>query len=206
LERIPSSVFTNMKPLTDLKVPCMISEAQDHVVMPSPAHGGPKEFVTSDQCSGCHDATGTLAGVTPRMIFQTADGSLKNLSAAGEWRYSMMGLAGRDPVFFAQLDTESTQHQHLVGKPDGAAFVQDLCLRCHGVMGQRQFHLDHRGSNELFTRDKMQNPMSVCGALARDAVWCAVCHHMTGHKLVDETTYTGLFNIGPATELYGPYN
>jgi hypothetical protein len=206
VERIPSSVFTNMKPLTDLKVPCMISEAQDHVVMLSPAHGGPQEFVTSDQCSGCHDATGTLAGVTPRMIFQTADGSLKNLSAAGEWRYSMMGLAGRDPVFFAQLDTESTQHQHLVGKPDGAAFVQDLCLRCHGVMGQRQFHLDNPGSKKLFTRNMMQNPKSRYGALARDGVSCAVCHHMSADKLVDETTYTGLFNIGPSAELYGPYS
>ncbi len=206
IDRIPSSVFTNLKPLTNLKVPCMISEAQDHVVMPSTAHGGPQEFVTSDQCTGCHDATGTLDGVIPRMILQPAGGLPRNLSAAGEWRYSMMGLAGRDPVFFAQLDTESTQHRHLVGKPDGAAFVQDLCLRCHGVMGQRQFHLDNPDSKKLFTRDMMQNPRSTYGALARDGVSCAVCHHMTGDKLVDETTYTGLFNIGPPTELYGPYD
>jgi hypothetical protein len=54
------------------------------------------------------------------MIFQADDGSLKNLSQFGEWRYSMMGLAGRDPVFFAQLDTESTLHRRIVGKPNGA--------------------------------------------------------------------------------------
>ncbi len=70
VDRIPSSVFANLKPLGAVKVPCMVSEALDYVVTPSPAHGGPQEFVTSDQCSGCHDATGTLAGVTPNMIFR----------------------------------------------------------------------------------------------------------------------------------------
>jgi hypothetical protein len=205
INQIPSSVFTNLRPFTALRPPCMVSEALDHVVTPSPAHGGPQQFVTSDQCSGCHDATGTLTGVTPRMIFQADDGSLKNLSQFGEWRYSMMGLAGRDPVFFAQLDTESTLHRRLVGKPNGAAFVQDLCLRCHGVMGQRQFHIDNPGSNKLFTRALLQNPRSEYGALARDGVSCDVCHHMTGDKLFDPSTYTGLFNIGPPTELYGPY-
>jgi hypothetical protein len=206
IDQIPSSVFANLKPLSGVKPPCMVSEALDHVVMPSPALHGPQEFVTSDQCSGCHDATGTLAGVTPRMIFEADDGSLKNLSAFGEWRYSMMGLAGRDPVFFAQLDTESTLHRRLVGKPNGAAFVQDLCLRCHGVMGQRQFHIDNPGPDKLFTRDALLNPKSEYGALAREGVSCAVCHHMSGDKLFDPETYTGLFNVGPATELYGPYD
>ena len=150
---LPTSIFENLRPLSALKPPCMVSEALDHVVMRSPAHHGPQEFVTSDQCSGCHDATGTLTGVRPRMISEADDGSLKNLSAFGEWRYSMMGLAGRDPVFFAQLDTESTLHSHLKGRPNGAAFVQNLCFQCHGVMGQRQFHIDNPGPNKLFTRD-----------------------------------------------------
>jgi hypothetical protein len=206
VDQIPASVFTNLRPFAALKPPCMVSEALDHVVMPSPAHGGAQQFVTSDQCSGCHDATGTLAGVTPRMIFQADDGSLKNLSQFGEWRYSMMGLSGRDPVFFAQLDTESTLHRRLVGKPNGAAFVQDLCLRCHGVMGQRQFHIDNPEPGKLFTRKAMQDPKSEYGALARDGVSCAVCHHMGADKLFDPSTYTGLFLIGPPTELYGPYS
>ncbi len=206
IERMPSSVFANLQQLPALRAPCMVSEALDHVVMPSPAHHGPQEFVTSDQCSGCHDATGTLTGVIPRMIFQADDGSLTNLSAYGEWRYSMMGLAGRDPVFFAQLDTESTLHKHLEGKPKGEAFVQDLCLRCHGVMGQRQFHIDNPGPEKLFTREALLDPKSKYGALGRDGVSCAVCHHMAGNQLFDPATYTGLFNVGPATELYGPYD
>ena len=203
---LPSSIFENLIPLSALKPPCMVSEALDHVVTPSPAHGGPQQFVTSDQCSGCHDATGTLTGVTPRMIFEADDGSLKNLSAIGEWRYSMMGLAGRDPVFFAQLDTESALHGHLEGKPNGTAFVQDLCLRCHGTMGQRQFHIDNPGPNQLFTRDRLASPTDKYGALARDGVSCAVCHHMSADQLNDPATYTGLFNIGPPDELYGPYS
>src|SRR5579862_1727310 len=171
-----------------------------------PAHHGPKQFVTSDQCSGCHDATGTLAGVTPRMIVQADDGSLHDLSAFGEWRYSMMGLSGRAPVFLAQLDTESTLFARLVGKPNGAAFVQDLCMRCHGAKGQRQFHIDHPGDHNLFMRNLLQDPKSEYGALARDGVSCAVCHHISADKLGDPSTYTGLFNVGPPDELYGPYN
>ncbi len=192
IDRISSSVFANLRPLADVKVPCMVSEAMDHVVTASPAHGGPQEFVTSDQCSGCHDATGTLAGLTPNMIFKTNDGTPVNLSQNGEWRYSMMGLAGRDPVFFAQLDTESTLHKHLVGKPDGAAFVQDLCLRCHGVMGQRQYHIDHPGPDKLFTREMLQDRKSKYGALARDGVSCDACHHVAQMEKLD----TFLPNIG----------
>jgi hypothetical protein len=205
IERIPSSVFGNLRPLADVKVPCMISEALDHVVTRSPAHGGPQQFVTSDQCSGCHDASGTLAGLTPNMIFQATDGKPVNLSQYGEWRYSMMGLAGRDPVFFAQLDTESTLHKHLVGKPDGSAFVQDLCLRCHGVMGQRQFHIDHPEPDKLFTRKILQDPKSRYGALAREGVSCDACHHISDQTLFMPQFYTGQFVLGPPGELYGPY-
>jgi len=202
--RLPNSAVADVRPLRD--VPCMAPEQLDHVVPAAPAADGPGEFITSDQCSGCHDTTGTLYGLTPNMIFQAPGSSPVNLSPYGEWRYSMMGLAGRDPVFLAQLDTESTLHKRLAGKPKGAAFVQDLCFRCHGVMGQRQFHID-RGSAPatLFTRDLLEDPKSKYGALARDGVSCAVCHHMSADGLSDPSTYTGLFNVGPANQLYGPF-
>ena len=205
--RVPSSVFADVKPLAAASsFPCMVSEALDHAVAAGPAQGGPDQFITSDQCSGCHDATGTLAGLTPNMIYGTGGSSPQNLSPYGEWRYSMMGLAGRDPIFFAQLDTESTLHARLAGKRNGAAFVQDLCLRCHGVMGQRQYHLDKGNDPDtLFTRDQLQSPSSKYAALARDGVSCAVCHHMSNEDLQDPSTYAGLFKVGPATEFYGPY-
>ncbi|WP_422291684.1 hypothetical protein [Candidatus Binatus sp.] len=204
--RVPNSVFANLKSLPSTSPPCMVSQAFDHVVPAAKSAGGPEEFVTSDQCAECHDATGTLAGLVPNMIFGAQSSTPANLSQFGEWRYSMMGLAGRDPIFFAQLDTESTLHGHLAGHADGAAFVQDFCLRCHGVMGQRQFHIDKgNGPNTLLTRAVLQDPKSKYGALSRDGVSCAVCHHMTDDKLADPSTDTGLFKVGPASEVYGPF-
>lgn len=117
----------------------------------------------------------------------------------------MMGLSGRDPIFFAQLDTETTVHRHLAGIKNRAAFVQDTCLSCHGVMGQRQFHIDNPGPNKYFTLAQVNNPRSRYGALARDGVSCMVCHHMSDQNLGDPSTYTGKFKLGPANVVYGPY-
>jgi hypothetical protein len=203
--RIPNSVFANLRSLP-AAAPCMVSQAFDHVVPSAKTKGGPEEFVTSDQCANCHDATGTLAGVIPNMILGAPGPAPVNLSEYGEWRYSMMGLAGRDPIFFAQLDTESTIHKHLTGHADGAAFVQDFCLRCHGVMGQRQFHIDKGNApNTLLTRAVLQDPKSKYGALARDGISCAACHHIADDQLGDPSTDTGLFKTGPASEVYGPF-
>ena len=83
------------------------AETYDHVVA---ASGGPPQFVTSDQCIGCHEATFSNSS-TPNMLFQvqvpgsTVTRSVK-LSPYGEWRASPMGLAGRDPIFFSQLQSE----------------------------------------------------------------------------------------------------
>jgi hypothetical protein len=129
-----------------------------------------------------------------------------NLSIYGGWRYSMMGSAGRDPIFFAQLDTESTVHADLKDRPtDAPVYVQDLCLHCHGVMGQRQYHLD---AGKLFTRSELQDPNSKYGALGRDGVSCTVCHRITSEGLgnpIDPEVFTGNFHIGSPGEVYGPY-
>jgi len=113
----------------------MPPEVYDHV--PSSADG-PALFLTSDQCVGCHAAGST--GMHYDMTFQQADQpaykNLLNFAPYGEWRGSPMGLAGRDPVFLSQLESEQTLH------PAIGPLVQDLCLHCHGVMGQRQLCLD----------------------------------------------------------------
>ncbi len=77
-------------------------ENYDHVVSPA---GKPQRFVTSDQCFGCH--SGNRYG----NVMLWADTSLPskplvNVSPYGEWRWSPMGLAGRDPIFHAQLESE----------------------------------------------------------------------------------------------------
>src|SRR5436853_1550809 len=77
-------------------------ENYDHVVSPA---GKPQHFVTSDQCFGCH--SGNRYGnvmLTPDTRVDSKP--LVNVGPYGEWRWSPMGLAGRDPVFYAQLDSE----------------------------------------------------------------------------------------------------
>jgi hypothetical protein len=113
----------------------MPPEPYDHLAVP-PA--GPPMFLTSDQCVGCHaaGATGMHFDMTVQQSGQPAYTNLANLAPYGEWRGSPMGLSGRDPIFFSQIETEETVHAAL------GRVVPDLCLHCHGVMGQRQFCLD----------------------------------------------------------------
>lgn len=161
------------------------SETYDNVWVRA---GGPQvasQFLTSDQCLGCHDAGST--GLQFDMTAPNPHGSnLLNLSPYATWRTSPMGLAGRDPIFFAQLASE-TQTFH----PRDAGVVQDTCLGCHGILGQRQFHIDQPPGPQQcqpFLRASVNavpfpagNPgaaHATYGALARDGVSCTACHHM----------------------------
>src|SRR5262249_35042165 len=128
---------------------------------------GHKQFVSSDQCKACHSGDSSSFG--PNLIVQGVD-----VSPFAEWRWRMMGLAGRDPIFYAQLETETASH----GRP-GTEFsdeaIENFCLRCHGVMGQRQFTLDN--PDELFTARAAfahteDDPLRTYGGLARDGVSC----------------------------------
>ena len=206
----------------------MPAETYDHTVagqVQNP-HGTTK-FVTSDQCAGCHDAI-SLTSATPNMLFFDRSGEqtqVLNLSPYGEWRASPMGLAGRDPIFFAQLQSETN---HL---PQLSTCIQQTCLRCHGVMGSRQLAIDTPGEDtedceslypipppsgvpfgKAFTRDLVRqwpqsenNEEQQYAALARDGVSCTVCHRVSPDSLGQENSYTGNFVTGPITELYGPY-
>ncbi len=147
------------------------------------------QFITSDQCVGCHSAGGT--GLQFDMTEPGPDGLLVNVSPYGLWRGSPMGLAGRDPVFYAQLASESeTFHA------GASAMVQDTCLGCHGILGQRQYGIDtaaKTGTCAQFSRTmvdavpyKPDNPtahIAQYGALARDGISCAACHRMVLGKV-----------------------
>jgi hypothetical protein len=160
------------------------SETYDNVWMPA---GGPKpsnQFLTSDQCIGCHDARGT--GLQYEMTEPGTSGKLINMSPYATWRSSPMGLSARDPIFYAQLASESeTFHR------GSSAKVQDVCLGCHGVGGQRQLAIDHFTASkrcEPFLRTQVdaeplgpatrQSHAAAYGALARDGVTCNACHQM----------------------------
>ncbi|MFL5050343.1 MAG: hypothetical protein ACJ8D4_09555, partial [Xanthobacteraceae bacterium] len=154
------------------------------------------QYVTSDQCLGCHSAGGT--GLQYDMTAPGTDTKLINLSPYGTWRGSPMGLAGRDPIFFAQLASE-TQTFHR----DAAPMVENTCLGCHGILGQRQAEIDSYAKNgtcEKFSRagvdavpyppDNPSAPLAHYGALARDGISCTSCHRMVLGK-TDEAKYAG---------------
>ncbi|HEY3055870.1 MAG TPA: hypothetical protein VGK31_08070, partial [Thermoanaerobaculia bacterium] len=77
-------------------------ENYDHVVSPPVK---PQHFITSDQCFGCHSGN-RYGNVMLWTDTRVEAKPLVNISPYGEWRWSPMGLAGRDPIFYAQLDSE----------------------------------------------------------------------------------------------------
>ncbi len=195
--------------------------------------GDSQQFLTSNQCMSCH------AGITepfgPTMFIPTGESAGYgepglHVSPYGEWRWTPMGLAGRDPVFYAQLDSELA----LLAKEFEPQRCEELsknlvqtCLGCHGVMGKRQhdFDLAEKPSDTFAIADVYRqeiNPHDDAfndakyGALARDGVSCAVCHRMQPrpqpaddtrsyleHFL--DTSITGNIFLGPPGEIYGPY-
>jgi hypothetical protein len=214
----------------ELRLP---AETYDHQVSFT---GGPATFLTSDQCIGCHDATFFNFNL-PNMIAeetQSEDSTKRyNLSPYAEWKASPLGQAGRDPIFFAQVESE-TNFFAATGLPplsDPTLCIQNTCLHCHGVMGQRQYQIDTEGQsdedcNALFGIAPPQGvpvgrPLSAravtqwpdaadaalqrYGGLARDGISCTVCHHITDEGFGGDAIYTGNFVTGPADEIYGPY-
>lgn len=161
----------------------MASQTYDNVWVGPGLPDDHDQYVTSDQCLGCHDAgsTGLHFDMTS---FDPASGQLWNLSPYATWRTSPMGLAGRDPFFLAQLASE-TQTFH----PESAELVETTCLGCHGILGQRQSQIDSKlatGECGDFSRAVLDaipghgtDPKTAdYGALARDGISCTACHHM----------------------------
>lgn len=184
-------------------------ENYDHVVSPA---GKPQHFVTSDQCFGCHSGN-RYGNVMLWADNRVTDKPLANVSPYGEWRWSPMGLAGRDPIFHSQLESEIAFLRDQ--RPEKEGEIVNLCFSCHGAMGQRQLTLDS-GGKDLFTPQIVQirnlaDPRFRYGALARDGVSCAVCHHVasTDGKSVMQfiaENSTGQFLYTPAEQLSGPFD
>ncbi|MDJ0657534.1 MAG: cytochrome P460 family protein [Xanthomonadales bacterium] len=174
-----------------------------------------KSFITSSNCRGCHDASLLLGPRRPAMLVKAHedwnDPDSKrvnyNISIFGEWSSSMMGLAGRDPIFLAQLESEQAL------RPDIKDYTSNLCLSCHQVAGQRQFHIDN-GDSVYFTADDMyvpptgkhRNASAEYGSLGRDGVTCTVCHQIMPDGLGEPDTFTGRFKTNPEPgTMFGPY-
>jgi hypothetical protein len=202
-------------------VQVMPAETYDHIVA---GPGGAEEFVTSDQCMICHSGNAWF-GDKFIMILEPKSANPVNVSPYGEWRWSPMGLAGRDPIFFAQLDSELA---YLKDRPEDQQKVINTCFRCHGVMGKRQLDRDHRydpaAPNQRFPEPNfrldfvyntnLKDKDFKYGALARDGVSCGACHHIVQDKTPPgknplqfflEHSITGQFQTGKSTELFGPF-
>ena len=193
-----------------------------------------QEFVTSNQCMSCH--SGLLEPYGPTMFIPTGENKEYgaagwNISPYGEWRWTPMGLAGRDPVFLAQLESELKLLQQEFGQTPKKAnrlqsILQDTCLKCHGAMGRHQFNCDQDGQLATFgirycesiaeSDEHIGLEDSKYGALARDGISCMVCHRMQQRpqppdddrpylQFFLETSVTGNLFFGPPNEIYGPY-
>ena len=179
------------------------SQWADHVV---PGPEGAQAFITSDNCLGCHGGLGGLPyGLT--MFLQTGAnyGDGFNLSEYGEWRWSPMGLAGRDPIFHAQLESEmaylvadgkQTPSPLQASVKETQQALTNTCLSCHGGMGQRQLAIDAASNQQLdanfnvdyfYLTERLSaneaEPADYAyhqyGALAREGISCAMCHRIT---------------------------
>jgi Cytochrome P460 len=187
-------LFPGLPLVSESAVKRFPGETFDHVASTPVAAQG---FLTSSQCLGCHSAS------KDNMAFLFSEGPQPpiNLSPYTEWRASMMGLAGRDPIFHAQLESEKTM------RPSQAAFLDNTCYRCHGVMGQRQLESDKKQPFEHSMVYALPNDADgKYGALARDGISCDVCHRVSKEELGTPATFTGKFKIDLPNVVNGPYD
>ena len=210
--------FTSIPGVVLADVQRMPSETYDNVVAPA----GEGQYISSSQCMSCHGALNGPFGPTmflpsPSNLIGTVTGA--NVSPYGEWRWSPMGLAGRDPIFFAQLDSELA-YLDTLPPPQNAVQARGLrnaCLSCHGAMGKRQLDIDTAGQGdfklEFLQLTDRSNPDFLYGALARDGISCAVCHRIVPdnpppgvapleHFL--KNSITGRFATSPPDTVFGP--
>jgi hypothetical protein len=221
VKKIPGETFDHIFPQN------LLTTSQP---APSP---NPNQFLTSDSCMGCHSG-GTYGNVMLYQGAKQADGSMPtmNISPFGEWRWSPMGLAGRDPIFYAQLDSEIAFIKNFfkndpVKRDENIKGLNNTCFKCHGVMGKRRLDDDHGGPGKgnfepslvYATYDSSPPPSNkkdyIYGALARDGVSCMACHRIVEDKLAKgetdplksflENNITGDFTTGNADQIFGPF-
>ncbi len=223
--------FSSVKTLDVAEVACLPPTTHDWVV---PKREGTQGFVTSNQCMSCH--SGLMAPFGPSMFVPTSASAEYgapgwDVSPYGEWRWTPMGLAGRDPIFYAQVESEiAILRKEFRDKPallsKLSATLIDTCLRCHAAMGHREFSLDHPEGSSPFTfahveaiagkKEHIGQGDSKYGALARDGVSCAVCHRMQPRaqpsrdprpylQFFLESSINGNVHLGKKGEIFGPY-
>lgn len=217
--------YNSIAPVSPEKVQKFPGETYDHVFPLNTGTPATNQFLTSDQCMGCHSG-GTYGNVMLYTGTKQPDGTTPtmNVSPYGEWRWSPMGLAGRDPIFYAQLESEIAFVKSFF-KDDPAKVAEKIktinntCFKCHGVMGKRRLDDDHGGPGKgdfdpslvyaTFDNSPPANKSYIYGGLARDGVSCMACHRIVEDKgsFTDflKNRITGNFTTGNPAELFGPF-
>jgi Cytochrome P460 len=198
----------------------MPSETYDNIPQPATGSG---QFISSSQCMSCHGGLNGPFGPTmflPSPLPAADKAAGANVSPYGEWRWSPMGLAGRDPIFFSQLESEFAYFDTLPSprREELTTMVRNACLTCHGAMGKRQLDTDNGGKGD-FHLSYLQivdrsNPHFKYGSLARDGISCEVCHRNApdqtppGENALQhflKNSITGHFQVSKPDRLYGPF-
>ena len=209
-----------LRPAVDTNIQKMPPEPFDDVLAPpKPAVAPPPSsstgYVTSSQCLGCHSGL-SGSGLGPTLVLASpnnnpakSDNFFVNVSPYGEWRWTPMGLAGRDPVFYSQLDSELA----FLTDPTTQQKVIDTCTQCHNAMGKQTFKAEHPSENYklafVFDTDAHSEGFRY-GGLARDGISCEVCHRMQAPSDPSLAYFlqhqiNGVFNLLPQDELHGPF-
>ena len=225
-----AKTFNQISPLTIDDVRPIPPVTHDWVIK---GQQGKQDLVTSNQCMSCHAGMVGRYGPTMFVGYDRESNRYKdpgwNISPYGEWRWTPMGLAGRDPVFFAQLESEiemlKKEFDAKTAKKIGDS-LQNTCLRCHGAMGKHQFDQDKTNPDDKFSVEHMYltakkdqhigHGDARYGALGRDGISCMICHRsVPKEQPADddrpylqyylETSITGNFKLGPPNEIYGPF-
>jgi len=195
-----------------------------------------ESFSSGEFCKACHDSVLFVeGGGLQQMAYFSEQYSadehqvwLANWSQYGDWSANIMRLATRDPIWQAQIETETNKHPFA-----DPAVLQDVCFSCHGEMGERQLKFDHgpqqtyctdlfyatvpgylsddeRGKPYEFTGDcepiedkpigENQALYAKYGSLARDGVSCETCHR------IGPEGAAGQWNGTDFQVFYGPDN
>src|SRR5579875_2724932 len=181
---------------------CLVPEVFDRTVSSAAHPGG---FVSSDQCLGCHSST------WPWMLLQVPNTNTQvGIAPYAEWRWSPMGLAGRDPIFYSQVESELAYIATMKDPADRKKYtdyVKNTCFHCHGVMGQRQFAQEH--PDQTFDPSVINRRDNVYGSLARDGISCTVCHRIKDDYVSLDVFLkkqtTGEFNLIADDQIQGPF-
>ncbi|MEW5803649.1 MAG: hypothetical protein AB1847_16265 [bacterium] len=120
-----------------------------------------------DQCVGCHEANqpNNITYLTNMLLIPgpNLDSPEYDLAPDAEWRWSPLGLGGRDVVFLAQLESELNIADRQPGLAPREACIQTLCLSCHGAAGQKQLAIDTAGQGPPYALCNPLLPPSLRG-------------------------------------------